>query len=310
MVGVGAVGGYFGGRLLQAGHDVRFVARGATLEALLSDGLRVQSIAGDFHIAQPAVTDDPSRIGPVDLLLFSVKAWQVRDVALAAAALAGPDTVIVPLQNGLEAPTLLGEVFGPQRVLGGLCRIFAQKTGPATILHSGLEPSIELGELDGSRSERVERILAELGSTAGMKVVAPESIRAAMWEKLLYVEPMGVVGAASRQPAGVVRTLPEMRRLLRATMVEVAELAGVRGVPLDPALPDRVMARLDVLPAEATSSMHRDIVAGLPSELDFQTGTIVRYARESGFAAPCHETLYAALLPLELQARGTLPAPA
>ena len=302
VVGVGAVGGYFGGRLLQAGHDVRFVARGRTLEALREDGLRVLSVDGDFHIRRPAATDDPAEIGPVDLILFAVKAWQVHATARDVAVLAGPETIVIPLQNGLEAPGLLGEVFGPERVLGGLCKIFAQKTGPAEIQHSGLQPTIEIGELDGSRSARLERLLSELAG-AGMRTIAPADIQAALWEKLLYVEPVGAVGAAARQPAGVLRSVPEPRRLLEATMTEVAALARVRGVSLAEDLPQQAMSRVDQLPAGATASMHRDIVAGLPSELEYQTGAVVRYARESGFAAPAHETLYATLLPSELEAR-------
>ncbi len=307
VIGVGAVGGYFGGRLAQAGHDVVFLARGKTLEALAADGLSVKSISGDFSIKPLHVTADPREIGVVDVVLPAVKAPHLRDVLASIVPLVGPDTAVIPLQNGLEAPDILQEALPRERVLGGLCKVFAMKTGPATIEHGGLEPVIEFGELGGGNSERVERIREAFEAGAGMKVVIPDDIVAAMWEKLLYVEPLGAVGAAAREPAGVVRAVPETRRLLQSAMEEIVAVAGKRGVALDPSLPERAMRRVDELPAGATASMHRDIAAGRPSEFEFQVGTVVRYGRESGVPTPVHDAVYAALRPSELRARGELP---
>lgn len=308
VVGVGAVGGYFGGRLAQAGHDVVFVARGETLEALRSHGLRVKSIAGDFDIIDPNVTADPSQIGPVDVVLVAVKAPQVAAIASALLPLAGPGTTVIPMQNGLEAPGLLANVLGPERVLGGLCKIFASTSGPAVIEHMGLEPVIEIGELSKQKTERVERIRSAFESAEGMTVAVPDDIESALWQKLLYVEPLGAVGAVARQPAGVLRAVPETRRMLQSAMEEIVAVARKRGVALDPELPQRAIQRVDELPAGATASMHRDLLAGRPSEFEFQVGTVVRYARESGVAAPVHFAIYAALLPSELLARGEIPA--
>ena len=307
VVGVGAVGGYFGGRLAQAGHDVVFLARGESLDALRAQGLRVKSIAGDFTIPQPNAAADADSIGPVDVVLVAVKAPQVSQAAGALAALVGPETAVIPLQNGLEAPRLLAEALGPGPVLGGLCKIFASKTAPAAIEHIGLEPTIEFGEMSKEKTRRVERIRAAFESAAGMTVVTPDDIELALWQKLLYVEPLGAVGAVARQPAGVLRAVAETRRLLQAAMEEVVAVARKRGVDLDPALPGQAIRRVDALPAGATASMHRDIAAGRPSEFEFQVGTVVRYANESAVEVPVHSTIYAALKPSEQLARGELP---
>jgi 2-dehydropantoate 2-reductase len=308
VIGVGAVGGYFGGRLAQAGLDVVFIARGKTVDALRTAGLRVQSIAGDFEIRHPNVAEDPSEVGPVDVVLVAVKAPQVSEVAPSLVPLVGPETSVIPLQNGLEAPDLLAQVLGPQFVLGGLCKIFASKTGPSTIEHTALEPTIEFGELSGEKTERVERIRAAFASAAGITTLASDDIEAAMWWKLMHVEPLGAVGAVAREPAGVLRVVPETRRLLRSAMEEVVALALKRGVAIDPKLPERAIARVDRLPADAVASMHRDIAAGRPSEFEFQVGTVVRYGQESAVPTPVHSAIYAALLPGELRARGQLPS--
>jgi len=308
VVGVGAVGGYFGGRLAQAGHDVVFLARGETLDALRAHGLRVKSIAGDFEILQPRVAADANEVGAVDVILVAVKAPQVRQVAPSLTPLVGPETAVIPLQNGLEAPGLLAGALGSEHVLGGLCKIFASKTGPAIIEHMGLQPAIEFGERNGSKTQRVERIREAFQSAIGMSTVTPSDIEAALWQKLLYVEPLGAVGAVVREPAGVLRAVPETRRLLQSAMEEVVAIALKRGVALDPKLPEQAIQRVDELPAGATASMHRDIVAGKPSEFEFQVGTVVRYGRESDVPIPVHSTIYAALLPSERRARGELSA--
>jgi len=185
VIGVGAVGGYFGGRLAQAGHDVVFLARGETLDALRTQGLRIKSIAGDLEIRHPNAASDPHSIGPVDVVLVAVKAPQVSQAARILGPLVGNQTAVIPLQNGLEAPRLLAEALGPESVLGGLCKIFASRTGPATVEHIGLEPSIEFGELSRKKTARVERIRAAFQSAAGMTTVVPDDIEAALWQKLL-----------------------------------------------------------------------------------------------------------------------------
>ena len=154
VFGTGAVGGYFGGRLAEAGEDVQFVARGRHLAAIHDRGLRVTSVEGDLLIQPAHVTDDPSSLGAVDVVLLGVKAWQVAEAAEAMRPLVGPQTFIVPLQNGIDAPDQLARVLGAFHVVGGLCRVLAYLDGPGHIRHAGVPPYVAFGELDGSSSRR------------------------------------------------------------------------------------------------------------------------------------------------------------
>lgn len=306
VLGTGAVGGYFGGRLAEAGESVTFIARGRTLAALKSHGLRVSSMLGDFTVAPAMATDDPASVGPVDLVLVGVKAWQVPEVAQAARPLLGPQTLVVPLQNGIEAAEQLQAVLGARPVLGGLCRILAWLDGPGQVRHAGLTPSIAIGELEGGLSERVERLRQALGVARGVTVETPHDIRTALWGKLMFIAAVGGVGAASRAPAGTFRSLPETRGLLAAVAGEVLALARASGAHLTDEAVVKILAAVDSLPETATSSMQRDVMEGRPSELEAQLGVVVRLAREKGLPAPATGALYAALLPLEEKARGQL----
>ena len=308
VVGVGAVGGYFGGRLAQAGHDVVFVARGRTLDRLRTQGLEVESGHGDFSITSPRAVGDPSEAGPVDLILLAVKTPQISEAGQSLAPLVGPETAVIPLQNGVEAPRLLAEILGPQPVLGGLCRIFSTNVAPARIRHDGLEPTILFGELGRENTDRVHQIRAALESAKGMTVNTPDDVEAALWEKFLFVAPLGGVGALVREPAGVLRAVPETRAMLRSAMDEIAALGQKRDIGIVPDATEKAMRLVDALPPNATASMQRDIVEGRPSELEYQTGTVVRYGQDSGVPTPVSSTVYAALLPSELRARGRLPS--
>ncbi len=158
IYGVGAVGGYFGARLVRSGEDVAFVARGATLRALRGRGLRITSAEGDFEVEGLRAFEDPAEIGPVDAVLLGVKAWQVPQAAEGMRPLIGPETCVLPLQNGVEAPRQLTAVLGPQPVLGGTCKIICNVVEPGQIAHHGVPPHVALGELDNSQSERVKRL--------------------------------------------------------------------------------------------------------------------------------------------------------
>jgi 2-dehydropantoate 2-reductase len=304
VFGTGGVGGYFGGRLAQAGEDVVFVARGAHLDAILRDGLTVESIEGDFAVRPANATSDPGTAGPVDVVLLGVKAWQVKDAARALRPLLAGGGFVVPLQNGVEAADELAAELGPERVVGGLCKIFSFLAGPGRIKHAGVAPRIEFGERDGRRSERVERLRAAFEKAAGLSVATPGDIDAALWEKFLFIAPLSGVGAVTRMPAGVLRAVPESRELLESAMTEVFVLARARGIGLRNDAVARTMAYVDGLPADGTASMQRDVLEGRPSELDYQTGAVVRLGREARVPVPVNEFIYRALLPGERRARG------
>lgn len=303
VIGVGGVGGYFGGRLAQAGADVIFIARGATLDALRTRGLRVDSIAGDFHLDRVQATDDPSSIGSVDAVIIAVKTWQVPEVAEQIRPLIGPESFAVPFENGMDAPTQLAAVLGETHVLGGLCGIVAFIAAPGHIRHIGADPTCMFGELDNRRSARAERLLDAFSRATGVHAEIPPDIHRSMWTKFLFIAPMSALGAATRVPVGVWRSMPETRALAEAATREVLALAHARGVALAPDAVERTMARFDGLPPESTSSLQRDVMDGKPSELDAQLGAVVRMGRELGVPTPVHEALYSTLLPQEERAR-------
>lgn len=302
VIGAGAVGGYFGGRLATSGNDVVFIARGKTLQALRSAPLRVESINGDFEVNVGA-TDNPTEAGPLDAVLVAVKSWQVPEAAAAIQRMPGRDSVVVPLQNGVEAPARLAAVLGAGRAAGGLCRIAAQTVAPAQIRHVWANPSIDFGEIEPLVKGDCLMRLHEAFVAAGVRCEIPADIVAAMWEKFLFVAPWGSLGAMTRLPIGPLCTVTEERARLRQGLHEVAEIARVRGIHLGRDSVEKTLAILSGLPEESTSSMQRDIMAGRPSELEEQTGAVVRLGRASGVATPVHDSIYAALLPMERKAR-------
>jgi 2-dehydropantoate 2-reductase len=304
VVGTGGVGAYFGGRLAQAGESVAFLARGSHRAAMRANGLRVDSVAGDFVILPVEATDDPTAIGPVNVVLVCVKAWQVTETAGTLGPLLGPETVVVPLENGVEAADQLAAVVGKERVLGGLCKIVSAIVAPGHVRHSGVPPRVEFGERDGRTTERVESLRRAFERAQGVSVVVPEDVEAATWEKFLFIAPFSGVGAVTRQPAGPMRTTPETRELIERAMFEVAALARAKGVNLPDEAVARNMEYVDRLPPESTASMQRDIMDGRPSELEQQTGAIARLGKEAGVPVPVNAFLYACLLPAERKARG------
>jgi 2-dehydropantoate 2-reductase len=301
VIGAGAVGGYFGGRLAANGNDVVFLVRGKTFEALRAKPLRVESINGDFE-ARVRTTDDPAHAGEIDAVLVAVKAWQVPEAAAAIARMPLRDALVVPLQNGMEAPEQLAAVLGWERVAGGLCRIVSETVSPGHIRHYSAEPSIAMGELWPVRHANGLEELCEAFRAAAVRCDIATDIKAAMWEKFLFIAPWGSLAAVTRLPIGAIRRAPELRDRLLAALEELAAVARAEGISLETA---RTLGMLDRLPEDTTSSMQRDIMAGRPSELEAQTGAVVRLGRKAGLPTPVHEAIYAELLPLEQRARGT-----
>jgi 2-dehydropantoate 2-reductase len=305
VIGVGGVGGYFGARLAQAGEDVTFIARGETLRILQENGLLVESVDGDMLIKPVTATDDPATVGVVDSVLLAVKGWQAAEAIEAMRPLLGPDSIAIPLLNGVDAPDQLAAIYGLERVAGGLCGLFGAIVTPGHIRNGLPHPFISFGMLDGAPNERLEQLRSAY-ERVGVRASIAEDIRAALWEKLLFVGPFGGVGAVTRAPAGVFRSLPETRALLAGAMAEVVALALAHGSTLTDESLARAFAIVDGSPEEATASMQRDILAGRPSELESQIGVIVRRAREVSVSVPIHEMIYASLLPQERRARSAL----
>ena len=304
IFGTGGVGGYFGGRLAEAGEDVTFIARGAHLDAIRRNGLAVESVAGAFRVLPAKATDDPGTIGPVDAVVVAVKAWDVREAGAAMRPLVGPQTTVIPLENGVEAPDELAAILGEERVLIGLCKIWSNIKAPGIVRHRGVEPSLAFGERNGGTSERVERLRETFRRAKSVTVETPADARVALWQKFVFIAPFSGVGSVTRSPAGAIRSSPETHAMLRESMRETQEVGRARGVPLSGDTFEKTLAFFDrSLPEDATCSMQRDVQEGRPSELEYQTGAIVRLGREAGVPTPVNDFLYAALLPQEKQAR-------
>lgn len=309
VFGTGGVGGYFGGRLAQAGEDVVFIARGEHLRAMRMHGLQVDSIKGDFLVKPVQATDDPAQAGIVDVVLVGVKAWQVPEAAEAMRLLVGPETFVLPLQNGLEAPAQLAAVLGHQHVLGGLCGLSTFIVGPGHIRHAGAEPFVKFAEMDNHPSERVKR-LRQVFTQAGVTAEIPPDIQVALWMKFLFITGWSGVGAVTRTPLGVWRSLQETRQMAESALQEIVRVAQARDIVLPENPVPTTMKMYNSFPPEITSSMQHDMAEGRPSELDAQIGAVVRFGKEADVATPLHEFIYHSLLPLELRARGKIQFPA
>lgn len=305
FIGIGALGSYFGGQLAKAGNDVIFIARGAMLEALRKEGLRVESPLGNFALPTVHATSDPAGVGLVDAVFVTTKAWQVTEAAQQIRSTIGPETIVVPLQNGVEAYDQLAAVLGSEHVLEAMCHILAMVTAPGVVRHAGAKALITVGERNNMRTQRLER-LVECLSAAELDTRIPDNIQVALWEKFEFVASFGAVGAVTRAPAGVIRSLPESRSLLERAVQEIAGLARASDIPVPNESVASTMKLVDSAPADATSSMQRDLVAGRPSELEAQSGAVVRLGFASHFPTPVHEIIYKALLPGELRSRGKL----
>jgi 2-dehydropantoate 2-reductase len=302
IFGTGGAGGYFGAHLAHAGEEVVFIARGEHLKAIRAQGLRVETTIGEI-ITHSDATDDPAQVGAVDVVLLGVKTWQVMDAARAMRPMINPQTFVVPLQNGVEAAAELATVLGAEHVLGGLCGTVSRVISPGYILSIGETNFIKFGELDNRPSERADH-LRQIFERAGVKAEVPADIQAAVWEKFIFVAPYGGIGAVTRAPAGVIRSLPETRQMLERGMREILEVSRARQVSLAEGIIEKSMGLMDSLDPNSTTSLQRDIAAGKPSELEAWNGAVVRLGREAEVPTPLHEFIYHSLLPSELRTRG------
>ncbi len=309
IFGAGAVSAYVGGRLAQAGEQVALIARGEHLDALRRHGLRVESPHGDFVIQPWLATNDPAQVGVVDVIIVGVKTWQLPEVASALGPLVGPQTSIVPLQNGVEAPSQLATGVDPQQVLGGCCWIMSSQVAPGHVHHrGGIDPYLIIGEMDHHSSERVDD-LSRVLTRAGVTAAVAADIQVTMWEKLVQTAAFSGVGAVTRAPVGTLCSLPETCSLLSQVMEEAAAVARARRIALSEDVVATAMAQLESFPPGGTNSTQRDLMAGRPSELEAHTGAVVRLGQEAGVLTPLNTFIYQSLLPQERRARGQLEFP-
>lgn len=295
VVGAGALGCYFAAMLAKSGTDVVVLARGHALQSLRSVGVRIEGLSGDFSVRPSIVTDELSQIGPIDHVLLAVKAWQVAQTARALKPNLGPKSKVLTLQNGIEAPDEVSVALGPDRTLVGVCRIFCSVLAPGHVRHSGLSPSLVLGEFNGAALSNESVNFAVMLRDAGIEVDTDSDAREALWSKLVLLSSLAGMGSVTGLPIGSIRTHPESRAMMRELMLETANVAAQCGVRLPASIIDDTMSFLMKMPADAESSMQRDVAQGRPSEYDAIIGAIVRKAALCRVPVPAMRHVYACL---------------
>ncbi len=296
IVGAGGVGGYFGARLAAAGQDVWFLARGRHLDAIRRCGLRVKSRLGDVHVNPAQATDDPAVIGPVDLVVVTVKLWDTEAAIAAAKKLAGADTAFVSFQNGVVAADQLAAAFGRERVLGGVSHISAVISGPGIILHTGTMARLTVGELDGRRTARVNAFV-DACRKAGIDAHASDDIRRAIWEKFIFLASFSGVTTLTRLSKGPIFADADTRALFEAAIAEAVAVARANGVALADDVVATTMRFSEGLPDEMKSSMLADLERGNRLELPWLSGAVAQLGAAAGVPTPVHRVIFQALKP-------------
>jgi len=294
-IGAGGVGGYFGARLMAAGADVTFIARGSHLAALRTGGLRLESPKGDLHLTNVTATDSPASVGAVDVVLVTVKMYDLESAAASLQPLLGPDTVVVTLQNGVEAVDVVARHVGREHVAGGVAYVAAVITEPGTIRHTSLDALI-FGELDGRRSDRLAQF-EDICLRAGFDARVSDNIEIDLWSKFSRLSVFSGMTAVTRSPIGVLRNDPALLAMLQAACEETIRVGRARGVGLPAALMGEILQMVTSLPHQAKASMLEDLERGRRLELPWLSGAVVRIGREVGIPTPIHEFIATVLTP-------------
>ena len=295
VMGTGAIGGYVGARLATAGAEVVFIARGAHLAAIRETGLKVTSPLGDLHINPATATDDPAEVGPVDMVLLGVKLYDVEAAVRALQPMLVPETGVVSLQNGVNAPTVIAEIAGPAHCIPGVVLINGEIAGPGTIQHNALN-SLIVGEPDGSSSARLERFV-EFGNKGGLEVTLSPDIWLEVWRKFLLMASMGGLSAMTRVPLGRIRETPATWRLAEQAMREIVAVAQAEGVGLTEVDIEKALAYVQGVPPTWKSSLTFDLEQGKQLEVEWLAGAVCRLGEKAGIDTPFHRTVLGALMP-------------
>ena len=296
VIGTGGIGGPYGASLAKAGADVIFVARGAHLAAMQANGLRVEGDRGEIHVSPAQATDDPAGIGIVDYVLLCTKLWDVESAGAAIKPVVGPQTAVIPLQNGVHAHDRLIPILGRGAVMGGTAWVTGSIIAPGVIRQTGAYQTMTFGELDGTMSTRGQR-LAELCAAAGFEGVFSPDVMVPIWEKFVMLVPLSGVNSLTRAPLGIYREDPELWRLCEESLRETIAVGLAEGVALPADAVDKVVAQLRSMPPHHMTSMCNDLLRGNRIELPWFAGKVVELGRKHGIPTPICSLLYAALKP-------------
>jgi 2-dehydropantoate 2-reductase len=291
----GAVGGYFGARLAAAGHDVIFIARGAHRDAIAKNGLKVESVHGDIHLPKPNVTDDPGKVGPVDIVLFAVKLWDTETAAAAARALLGPDSRLITFQNGVDSVERLSAVLGGDRIVGGAAYIATVIGSPGVIKHTSNFAMMRFGRSDKRPDDRLNAFV-DAGKAAKLDIALSADIDRELWQKFIFLTAMAGTTASLRSSIGPIVADAELRGFFRALMEEAFAVGKAKGISLDPAYVDERMnfVTSKVEPGMKASMAH-DLERGNRIELDWLAGKVRALGKQFGIPTPASDTVYTVL---------------
>ncbi len=294
VMAAGALGSYFGARMAAAGHNVFFVARGANLEAIRMSGLKVESELGDVYLPSPNVTDDPSRIGPVDIVLFAVKLWDTEQAARRALPLVGPDTRVITLQNGVDSAERLVLIIGADKVVAASAYIAAVISRPGVVSHTSNFARIVCGRIDGKPDAGL-KTFTDAAQSAGIDVTLSETIDCERWKKFVFLVGLSGATATIRKPLGPILDDPDTRTFFHNLMREVVAVGRAKGISLPAAFADDRMQFAETSPPSFKASMLHDLERGNRLELDWLAGKVVELGRVLGVPTPANEAVYAIL---------------
>jgi 2-dehydropantoate 2-reductase len=291
----GAVGGYFGARMAAAGHDVFFIARGTNLEVIKKNGLKIESVHGDVHIPKPNVTDDPAKIGPVDIVLFAVKLWDTEKAATVARPLVGPETRLITLQNGVDSVERIAPILGAEQTIGGAAYIATVIAAPGVIKHTSSFASMRFGRAD-KRADPKLQAFADAGKAAKIDVDISADIERERWQKFIFLTAMAGSTASMRSPIGVIRGDPETLAFFRKLMEEAFAVGRAKGVALDPAyIEERMGFVMNKVEPGMKASMAHDLERGNRLELDWLNGKVRELGRALNVPTPASDTVFTVL---------------
>jgi 2-dehydropantoate 2-reductase len=301
VMGSGGVGGYYGGLLAAAGQEVTFIARGEHLQAIRDKGLQIKSVHGDFTVSPAKATDRPGEVGAVELVIVATKTYHTDEAAQAIKPLIGADTVVISLQNGIDAAERIGSVVGKEHMVGGATWLSAAVEAPGRIGQYSQFRRIALGEMDGQITPRAQAIASVLAKTPAVIELVP-NITHLLWTKFVFISAISALGGLTRVAIGDYRQVPEAREVLAQAMTEVVAVAKASGVTLEEDIIAKTLAFIDASAPDIRPSMQRDLEAGRTSELESLIGVVVSLGRAHGVPTPVMGLAYALLKPAHVKA--------
>lgn len=308
MMGSGGVGGYFGARLVAGGADVHFVARGAHLQAMRAQGLTIEGGQAPLHLPKVQVTDDPSSIGTADFVLIAVKLWDTTAAIEQIRPIVGPHTTVISFQNGVLKDRYLIEAFGAPRIMGGVGYVATAIARPGVIQQTGPMQRLLFGELDGTNSDRGQRLL-EVCLKGGIAAQLSQNIQREIWQKFVFLVGLSGTTTTIRKPIGPIRTNPQTRSFLRDVMREVVAVARAEGIDLPADYAEQRLVLTDDVAYDMTSSMHHDLERGNPLEVRWLSGGVVELGAVRGIPTPLNRAI-ADILALHMAGKDGNPAKA